>query len=576
MKRVAMAALLVSSLLACREREHRGAWVRHDLWMSDAKNETKATKVEVPLASHSADPAGVEPSRIRGLRVSPGEQLQFPLDPGEDAFLSFIPLRAGGEGCRYRYRVAVQSSAGSREVADAVPSAGLAAPETVTVSLAEWSGEAIVLLLVAQAEAEAEGARCTASAMEPPVWGSPAVYWRCRDCETRANEDAPVNVILISFDAMRADAIGPRGGRPSLTPAIDRFAARSDVWANAYATFNVTNPSFASTMTGFYGPKHGIYDLQTPLPYSFTTLAEILRGAGYRTGAVVSAQHLSDATSGLGQGFEDYIVAPRRYSAEMAADLAMGWLGERQAPFFFWLHFFDPHTPHDAPRPYADGYRAEAPGGMVPPAGWTPFRTPGAVAYRDPQLRAHEDLYDAEVAYLDRQVDRLLDYLDSRGLLERSVVILMSDHGENGRDDRVPFRHAGLWDATTHVPLIIHRPDGVPAVHQGFVQNVDLLPTILELAGQKVPQTDGRSLLDGEPCTMVFSEHSHHSGAMVRDADFLYSWSKGNPFVPDGELLFDVRRDPRQQNNVAATKGDVVAAYRKKLSGQHRSLLPNS
>lgn len=552
MKRIAIAALLVASLLACREeREHRGAWVRHDLWTS----ETQATKVEVPLASDSADPAGVEPSRIRGLRVPSGEPLRFPLDLGDDAFLSFIPLRAGGEGCRYHYRVAVQSGAGSREVADTVPSPGLAAPATVTVSLSEWKGKSIVLLLTA----EAKGERCT---LEPPVWGSPAVYWRCRDCETRANEDAPLNVILISFDAMRADAIGPRDGRPSLTPAIDRFAARSDVWTNAYSTFNVTNPSFASTMTGFYGRKHGVYDLQTPLPYSFTTLAEILRGAGYRTGAVVSAQHLSDAASGLGQGFEDYLVAPRRYSAEMAADLAMSWLGERQEPFFFWLHFFDPHTPHDAPRPYADGYRAEAPSGMVPPARWTPFRAPGPVAYRDPQLRAHEDLYDAEVAYLDRQVDRLLDSLDSRGLLERSVVILMSDHGENGRDDRVPFRHAGLWDATTHVPLILHRPDAAPAVHHGFVQNVDLLPTILQLTGQQAPPTDGRSLLDGEPRTMVFAEHSNHTGAMVRDADFLYSWSKGNPFVPDGEMLFDVRRDPRQQNNLAATRKDLVAAYR--------------
>src|SRR5690348_10877253 len=108
MKRAAIAALVVASLLACREREHRGAWVRHDLWTG----ETAATKVDVPLASDGADPAGVEPSRIRGLRVPPGEQLRFPLDLGRDAFLSFIPLRAGGEGCRYRYRVAVQSGAG--------------------------------------------------------------------------------------------------------------------------------------------------------------------------------------------------------------------------------------------------------------------------------------------------------------------------------------------------------------------------------------------------------------------------------------------------------------------------------
>ncbi|HEV7767041.1 MAG TPA: sulfatase [Thermoanaerobaculia bacterium] len=549
MKRALLAVALCLS--ACRKQE---PWVAHDLWSMDAAG---ATKVEVPLATDAADPVGAEPSRVRGLRIAAGVRVSYRVDVGEEAFLSFIPLRAGTEGCRYRYRVA----ADEKELVNVIAEAGSSAPETVIADLDAYAGKTIELLLIT----DAVGARCGGSGIETPVWGSPRVQSRCIDCAVRPKTKAPLNVIFISFDAMRADAIGPR-----LTPRIEQLKAKSEVWTDVYSTFNATNPSFASTMTGFYGPRHGVYDLQTQLPSSFTTLAEILRTAGYRTGAIVSAQHLSDAASGLGQGFEDYIVAPRRYSAEMAADLAMEWLDERPSPFFLWLHFFDPHTPHDAPRPYATGHRPEAPTGMKPPTKWVAFRSPGAVEYRDPQLRAHEDLYDAEVAYLDRQIDRILDFLDSRGLLERSIVVLTSDHGENGRDDRVPFRHAGLWDATTHIPLIIHRPDAQPRVHHGLAQNIDILPTLLAMLSMDAPATDGVSLLDHESRAAIFAEHSHHSGAMVRDRDFLYNWSKGNPFVPDGAMLFDLRRDPRQQTNLASSRPEVVATYAAKLEAWKR------
>jgi arylsulfatase A-like enzyme len=560
-------ALLLLLLLACAKRESpRGAWVRHDLWTLPVRVEPTTegaeppAKVEVPMAVEAEEPNGVEPGRIRGLRVGAGTSLVYQVTLGTDAFFSFVPLRPGSEGCRHRYMVSVRDGDRWSEVAGIMPAEGAAAPETAYASLTRWSGRTIDLAL----RVERRGDRCAGATLDSPVWGSPAVYSRCTDCDQPAKRDKR-NVILISFDAMRADAVGAHDGRPSLTPAIDRLAARSDVWTDVYATFNVTNPSFASTMTGLYGPRHGVYDLNTPLPYSFTTLAEVLRANGYRTGAIVSAQHLSDDNSGLGQGFEDYQVAPRRFGAEMAADMAMEWLAATPAPQFLWLHFFDPHTPHDAPRPYATGHRPDAPSGLAPPKAWRTFRAPGEVAYRDPQLRAHEDLYDAEVAYVDRQVDRLLDFLDSRGLLERSIVVLMSDHGENGVSDRVPFRHAGLWDATTRIPLIIHRPGAGGRTHHGFAQNVDIFPTLLSLLGVAAPPTDGRDLLRSEPRAFVVAEHAHGTGAMWRDEHYLYNWSKGNAFLPDGEMLFDVRTDPEQRVNLATQRPEITAAYVAKL-----------
>jgi len=97
---------------------------------------------------------------------------------------------------------------------------------------------------------------------------------------------------------------------------------------------------------------------------------------------------------------------------------------------------------------------------------------------------------------------------------------------------------------------------------------------VLEILALKVPSMDGVSLLGGKPRAAIFAEHSNQTGAMVRDRDFLYSWSKGNPFIADGEFLFDVRRDPQQRTNLAISRSEVSAAYAAKLdawANGHRS-----
>jgi arylsulfatase A-like enzyme len=479
---------------------------------------------------------------------------------GEEPYFSFIPLRPGHKGCLNRYRVSAEDAGWRREVHSAlVPRSRVAAPAAVAVDLGEWAGREIELTL----SVNREGPAC-ANDTSRPLWGSPAVYGRSAEVRTSAI-DRP-DIILVSFDAMRADAVGPDAHGRSLTPAIDHIASEADVWTSAFSCFNVTNPSFASIMTGVYGTRHGVMDLQTPLSGAFETLAERLRDAGYATAGIVSAQHLSDAASGLGQGFDDYVVAPTRFSAETAADRAIDWLSAHDGPRFLWLHLFDPHTPHDAPEPYASGFRHAAPYGLAPVEEWTPFRSPGEVPYRSVELRAHEDLYDAEVAYADRQVDRLMGFLDSRDVLGRTVIVLVSDHGENGPRDRVPFRHVGLWEATTRVPLIIRRPQGAHRLHRELVQTIDLYPTLLELAGVPAPKTDGRSLFaTGAGRSEVFAQHSHGSGAMVRDGRFSYSTIDGSPFLADGEFLFDIVADPEERTNLAAERPAITAEYRARL-----------
>jgi arylsulfatase A-like enzyme len=466
------------------------------------------------------------------------------------------------------------------------------APAAVELALAPWAGGTVDVLFELRPLAAAPAAAVTPAPPVPPtaLWGSPAVYSRRVPAAAPApGADGPIgegaapavpptaraNVLLLGLDTLRADALGPWGRSPSLSPEIDRLAAASDVWLDAFATFNVTNPSFASILTGLYGKNHGVYDLSTPLPRAHTTLPELLRRKGYDTLAVIAARHLGDHNSGLGQGFQEVTLAGEHFAAELAVDMAMDWIAspEREGrPWLAWVHLFDPHTPHTPPRPYALGSRPAAPYGLGPVAAWTPFRTPGPRAFDDPVLGGQRDLYDGEVAYLDRQVGRLLGFLGSRELLERTIVVLVADHGESLGEHGILYRHVGLHETTTHVPLMIRWPAGVEAGgepqgrrRRGLVQTIDLFPTLLAAVGLPVPPQDGEDLREltapgRRGRRAVFAEHAARLGVMVRTPEHKLILSEGNQrFFPDGPALYDLRADPREERSLA---GRGLAAER--------------
>ncbi len=593
-------------LLGCRAEDDvaAGAWLRRDLWRE------RPTVEAYPFGDSSRRPFGrvisyLGTAEVRDLsRVSPqqlinipkrtaaqvpaleqraGSRLGWRVTVGPAAYVSFIPLGTPADRppCACTFRMGLRAPDGAiHELSRlAVQPMGPIAQATVEVPLAAWEGQEIDLLLQVDGPALAPG-----QPVPTALWGSPALYERGPAPGRRRAAGRP-NVLLIGFDTLRADALGPWGRTPSLTPAFDRLAGESDVWLDAYSTFNVTNPSFVSILTGLYGKDHGVYDLQTPLPRAHTTLAELFAAGGYDTMAVISARHLGDHNSGLGQGFAEVTTAGEHLSAELAVDTTMGWLAGRDRraakaagsaaaastgsdtaarPFFAWLHLFDPHTPHTPPEPYAVGFRPAEAAGLAPVAAWVPFRPPGPRTFDEPVLGGHRDLYDGEVAYLDRHLGRLLDFLASRGYLEDTVVVLVADHGENLGDHGILYRHLGLWDSTTHVPLLIRRPGARPAPpsrRQGLVQTLDLFPTLLRLAGLAglgVPAQDGQDLyeLTAEGSTgrrAVFAEHAGRLGLMVRTGSHLYTLSQGNNprLVPDGPALYDLAADPAQAVNLA-------------------------
>ena len=347
-------------------------------------------------------------------------------------------------------------------------------PTERVVNLAEWAGQDLEVLL------RVDGPEGTGIG-----WAAPAVYSRGAVSRREAG-DRP-NVLLIAADTLRVDYVGAYGLEPgvsasdvSLTPALDRLAAESDVWLDAFSAFNSTNPSFASLFTGLWGKNHNVYDLHTPLPSEHTTLTELFDEAGYDTLAVISARHLGDHNSGLGQGFDEIVQAREHNTAQLAVDATMNWIAEREHPFFVWLHLFDTHTPHTAPEPYASGQRPGGLAGLGPVESWVDFREPGPVIYDQPVLAGHSELYAAEVSYLDRQIDRLLDDLRGRGLMENTIIAFTADHGENLGEHRLLYRHIGLWRTTTHVPLMIRWPGAERQGRriEGLVQSFDLYPTL--------------------------------------------------------------------------------------------------
>ncbi len=576
MRRALLLACLLISSWGCGERRERppaGPWQRIDLTQEPPASGAAAIQARTlplgvldPLPREAAHWDG-RGALVRGLAQTTGTAVTWRLRLGTAPGLAFTALGGPPNGHR---KVTVRAIADAGDAArilfeeDTKPP-GLPAPARTEVDLSAFAGREVELTLAASG-GEPGAAKVT--------WGSPEVVWRAAAGAAPAAVSRP-NILLIGLDTVRADALGARAGKPSLTPALDALAAESDVWSDAYTCFNVTNPSFASMFTGLYGKHHGAYELSPPgLRPEHTTLAELLAGAGYGTAAVISARFLGAPELGVVQGFEK-VRRPEdgTFAAENAVGIAMQQMADRAEPFFLFLHLYDAHTPHTPPEPFAGGQRPAAASGMGAVDEWTPFRGLGPVAYDDRQLGGARDLYDGEIAYLDRELGRLLDFLRSRGLLERTLVVVVADHGENLNEHGITYRHSGLFESTTHVPLMIRWPGPSRPGRRlsGLVQTIDLFPTLVRAAGLQPPPQDGLDLNDlfaagRHGRRVVFAEHFARQGAMVRTTDYRLTILLGMPFLADGIYFYDTADDPAELENLAGTGLPQEAELRRILT----------
>jgi arylsulfatase A-like enzyme/Flp pilus assembly protein TadD len=339
------------------------------------------------------------------------------------------------------------------------------------------------------------------------------------------------NVLLITIDTLRQDRVGAYGNRSGLTPNIDRIAAGGVRYAHAYSPAPLTLPAHASILTGLLPTRHGIHNnTRFRLDDRVPTLAGIARGAGYRTGAFVGAFVL-DGRFGLNRGFDEYDdrlphdgrasfhFAERRASDVVAA--AGTWILQPAAaggtPWLAWVHLFDPHAPYDAPAEYRVG------------------RTP----------------YDAEVAYADAMVGRLLEQLQAAHALDRTLIVVTADHGESLGEHGEMTHGLFAYNSTLAVPLAVKGPTIAPATVEAPVLHTDITPTILDLIGLTIPgQMDGQSLVHPPS-----RERALYFEAL--DAALTRGWAPLRGIVqgdwkyidlPDAEL-YDVATDPGELQN---------------------------
>lgn len=426
-------------------------------------------------------------------------------------------------------------------------------------------------------------------------------------CATCSRVPDRPNVLVITIDTWRADRLSSE-----LTPNLDRLAREGLRFTHATAPRAKTTPSIASLFTGLYPHEHGVRDLLIPLAPTRALFAERLRDAGWSTGAIVGNYVLKDDYAGLARGFDQWTedlpdnlgVPPENVPQRTARSLTDGALaalglappsgapGPRaafatdDAPWFLWLHYMDPHGVYEAPAEH----RRDA--GLAPE--WLDPARPDATnrrwiaEYNVPddardaagridvaRVRAR---YDAEVRYADAQIGRVIDALRASGQLERTIVVVTSDHGESLGEQDYWFEHGrNVSEATVRVPLVVRWPGLGSGVRDSDTSLCDVAPTLLDVLG--LPQlvaagagTRGISAADawrGGAAVQrsVYSEKTDRDeldggvqSKAVRVGDWKWIRRYAHRAAPDGrgtklvtlsDELYDLGADPYETRNLA-------------------------
>ncbi|MFT5287161.1 MAG: arylsulfatase A-like enzyme [Planctomycetota bacterium] len=429
-------------------------------------------------------------------------------------------------------------------------------------------------------------------------------------CGEESDEAARPDVLLVIIDTLRADALGSYGDELGSSPNLDLFAKESARFANCLSQAPNTATSHATLFTGLYPWTHRVANLTsmergTPgLPPIYQTLAECFSDAGYQTAAFTDGGPLGHIWN-LTQGFE--VLKGRYEGVEAKVDAALSWLPERRPedPVFMLLHTYQVHLPYVAPEEYVERFagdyegplvlalvdiRAERlAGGESQPDGKRMFRDSAIFTDRDwKQLRA---LYQAEVAYTDHVLQRLLNETNSGGALAGAIVAITSDHGE-AFGEHGDFGHHQLHRETLHVPLMLRLPDGLGAgmVIDEPVGLIDLFATLLEASALPLPAVnDSRSLIPllrnerraelplfAETTEQLYSERVIPWLRSVRVGDLVYLSELSEPTNPKSERgqLFDSGSDSGEledllEGEVGASKNSAQRERARRLIEEH-------
>ena len=371
---------------------------------------------------------------------------------------------------------------------------------------------------------------------------------------TRVRRDGSQNVLLITIDTLRADAVGAYGNRSVATPWMDRLAAGGVRFTAAHASTVVTLPSHANILSGVYPFRHGVREnAGFRFPSNVDTIATVLKARGYRTAAFVSAFPL-DARFGLTRGFDRYDdrfgkgethaafrVPERRGTDTVAAALAWIRAGADQPPWFAWVHLYEPHFPYLPPEPYAS--------------------------------RFSDSPYLGEVSAADAALGPLLQPILGARDTRETLVIVTGDHGESLGEHGEMTHGLFAYEGTLHIPLIVYQPHLFePRTIEEPVRHVDILPTILDALGAPIPSAlDGRSLLAlasgsaGGPAATYFESLS---ASINRGWAPLHGVARGSMKYIDLPIpeLYDLASDPSESHDLAPSRPGEVRELQRLLA----------
>jgi len=370
-----------------------------------------------------------------------------------------------------------------------------------------------------------------------------------------APEASPPDIFLITVDTLRADHVHCYGYTNGSTPALDALAKDGVQFTQAFTPSPITNTSHASILTGLLPGSHGVTDFAVPLASAHPTVAELLKERGYHTAAFIGAVILDSKTlaPGFDRGFDFYDNFPEHPSTKSrwgrlerrGMDVVLhaeSWLTKHPAgPHFVWLHLYDPHDPYEPPLPYSQTYK--------------------------------DRLYDGEIAYADSALAHFLAYLRASGKYRNSLIVAVGDHGEGLGEHHEDTHGIFLYDATTHVPLIVKLPgrENVGNAVAAQVRTVDIVPTLLDLAGAPALKKS-----DGESLQVYLSGRSGVSRPAFGETDYplRFGWAplrsvrnEGYKFIESPRPEFyDLQRDAAELSNQYEPGNARVQKFRAMLA----------
>ncbi len=355
----------------------------------------------------------------------------------------------------------------------------------------------------------------------------------------RGVSGAGLNLLLVTLDTTRADRMGAYGAAASATPAFDRIARQGVLFQHATTAVPLTLPAHATIFTARYPPGHGVRDNGGFfLDAKETTLAERLKANGFRTGGFVGA-YVLDRRWGIAQGFDTYVddfdvtdakggLASVERRGNEVADHALAWLEQvASSRFFGWVHFYDAHSPYDPPEPYRSRFAA--------------------------------DPYAGEIAFVDAQIRRLIEFLERRDLLTKTIVVIMGDHGESLGEHGERTHGFFVYQSVLDIPFAVLAPFDRLRERSvaDVVRSVDLVPTLMDLLSIPLnDRVDGRSLVPLMSGSVRELGLEAYAEAMYPRYHFgwsdLRSLTAGRFKYIDAPRpeLYDLEQDPRENHNL--------------------------